>query len=258
MKTITEVDEFKSLFKFNPMKSLYIGCEREIFLGNSSGVVSPLAPDVLSHGKYDWLSYELSACQLEYHIGPAKDMTEFKKDYSFKESKLMSLLNFVNARPIFETVMSEDMPLDVYPDPTGRYQEITRHMPKDILLSACRITGTHFHVGMPDHETALRVYNSVVKNQDALLQKGDLTHGVRLKIYESMAKDYYSKSYDSWGDMYNLYKEKDCTSDPRQCWHLIRISVHGTIEFRMFDNTQCSERVFDWAQLCLNLCRRYM
>ncbi len=105
-------------------------------------------------------------------------------------------------------VAPENMPLDVYPDPTGRYQEITRNMPRHILLAACRVIGTHIHIGMPDHETALRVYNSVVPHYMELCEKGNGSFGERLAIYRIMAPDYEPKPYRDWDHFAAVVAEK--------------------------------------------------
>jgi gamma-glutamyl:cysteine ligase YbdK (ATP-grasp superfamily) len=146
------------------------------------------------------------------------------------------------------------MPLDVYPDPTGRYQKITRDMPREVLTAACRIIGTHVHIGMPDHETALRVYNRLCPYFEHLCEMGNGSFGERLAIYRQMAPKYKPTPYESWEDFYGSACKKGFVEDPRKCWTLIRISVHGTIEFRMFGATDNHERIVRWATKCHELC----
>lgn len=150
------------------------------------------------------------------------------------------------------------MPLDVYPDPTGRYQRITKDMPRKILRAACRVIGTHVHVGMRDHEMALRVYNYAIRHLAELCEMGNGSFGERLAIYKQMAPDYEPKPYASWEEYYNTALEKGFAEDPRKCWTLIRISVHGTIEFRMFGATDSIDRIVSWATRCHQICQEAM
>ena len=149
---------------------------------------------------------------------------------------------------------SEDMPFDIYPDPTGRYQRITANMPAEILHAACRVAATHIHVGMPDLATAVRVYNNVVTHTDELIMSGDGSSGKRMKLYSIMAPRYRPEPLASESEFY----ERACThgfvNDPRTCWTLIRISIHGTIEFRMFGATDSIDRIVGWALRCHELC----
>lgn len=246
--------EFRNKFAFGKFggQSL-LSCEREFFLTDREGNISPLAPLVAKVLPSDSFGYELSACQFEMKVGPVS-IDQF--DFSLKAShaSLQKKLARHKIGTLFQTVAPDTIPLDVFPDPTGRYQRITQNMPIETLRSACRITGTHFHVGMPDHETALKVYNHAVEDVDRLMLLGDLTSGLRRQIYRGMAQDMDVQQYSSWEHLHECYLEKGYSEDPRKCWHLIRISVHGTIEFRMFDNTDNLELVSDWANECYQLC----
>lgn len=109
---------------------------------------------------------------------------------------------------------------------------------------------------MPDFETALRVYNSVISSVDDLICLGNLTDGQRHEIYKQMAPNCMPMRYKNLNHMLDYYVENGFDTDPRRCWHFIRISVHGTIEFRMFDNTDSPALIYSWASRCLNLCNK--
>ena len=146
------------------------------------------------------------------------------------------------------------MPLDVYPDPSGRYQVITKDMPEEKLRAACRVAGTHIHIGMGSQEKAIRAYNNALRHLDHLCKLGDKSKGERLSIYKIMAPNFKPPVYDSWKD-YEVYaKEHGFIDSPRNCWHLIRISIHGTIEFRMFGATPDIHEVIQWAKICYTIC----
>jgi gamma-glutamyl:cysteine ligase YbdK (ATP-grasp superfamily) len=150
------------------------------------------------------------------------------------------------------------MPLDVYPDPSGRYQRMVKTMPRACLIAACRVIGTHIHIGMPNHEVALRTYNHVISECDYLCTKGNGSFGERLDIYREVAPDCDPMPYADWSHFYKTACEKGFDKDPRKCWTLIRISKHGTLEFRMFGATSSVNRVIGWANLCHQLCAEVM
>lgn len=249
-----ELQKFLAQFTFCPKDDMRVGVERESLLVRS-GAIAPIAPEVLrnlaKNGRY---GYELSACQLEDRVGPVpiNDLLDALRSNEAELMKAEQALGFT--RFIYE-VGPEDMPLDVYPDPTGRYEKITKHMPREVLLAACRVIGTHVHIGMPDHKTALTVYNRIHHHWEELGRMGDGSSGERLAIYTKMAPDYVPPHYPTWEHFYQEAVEKGSGSDPRKCWHLIRLSVHGTIEFRMFGTTRELERIITWARRCHELCR---
>ncbi len=257
------MDRFMKLFKFDPTSEGYVGVEREAFLVNERGVIQPRAEEVIRAAAGDSrFGYELSACQIESRTGPhhsnnllnmlSKD-EEALSGYLKKAARGKGSLSLSHAE-----VGPEDMPLDVYPDPSGRYQRITKKMPFHVLLAACRVIGTHIHIGMRDHKTALRVYNHVIKKCDLLCARGNGSFGERLDIYRTVAPDCDPKPYADWADFYRVACEKGFDKDPRKCWTLIRISKHGTIEFRMFGATSSLCRIVSWATYCHDLCLEVM
>ncbi len=270
-------EAFKQLFKYDSDKAGYVGVEREAFICNRDGQIVPKAVEVLKRvtrprttGNYwsgdhfqswtppkEWYGYELSACQIECRVGPSK-LDSLEDDLEEVDSVLNEGLGMCKLTAEHIEIAPADMPLDVYPDPTGRYQKITQDMPRDVLLAACRVAGTHVHIGMRDHESALRTYNYVIRHMGELCEMGNGSFGERLAIYKQMAPDYEPRPYASWDDYYQYAVEKGFDTDPRKCWTLIRISVHGTIEFRMFGATESIDRIVSWANRCHELCQMAM
>ena len=249
--------EFVDQYKFDPKRGMFIGVERECHLLNLDGKIVPIAPEVLkvlspSNGQF---AFELSACQLEWRAGPCKDILAVKEELEQSETTLKSAEKRLSFMRSFEEVGSENMPLDVYPDPTGRYQVITKDMPEEVLRAACQVIATHIHIGMPNHETALRKYNQAVSYWSKLCEMGDHSDGERLRIYSIMAPDYESPLYENWQDFYEKAKRENFVDDPRSCWTLIRLSKHGTIEFRMFGATENIDEIIQWAEFCLSICQ---
>lgn len=251
------LQKFMDQFGFTSGKSMYVGIERESFLVKD-GRISPIAPLVLARlPDRVRFGYELSACQLEDRVGPTKLnslrglLAVNDRDIALVGREMRFSRSFCEVGPI-------DMPLDVYPDPTGRYQDIVRNISKKTLLAACRVIGTHVHIGMPDHATALRVYDEVASYWRELARMGDGSSNRRLDIYQQMAGEFEPIPYGTWEAFHRQAMEKGFEHDPRKCWRLIRISVHGTIEFRMFGATSELDRVVTWARRCHELCRSFI
>lgn len=253
-----DLKTFQSKFAFKPEGAFLVGVERECFLADLSGRIVPHAPQVIAHAKcsgipIESIGYELSACQIETRTVPALvDRLPFEVEWP--ERELNRTLRDLDLQALHVAVAPADMPLDVYPDPTGRYAEITRDMPHEVLLAACRVAGTHVHIGMPDHETALQVYNGVLKHARELCAYGGGLEGERLQIYRVVAPDREPKPYEDWPAFLRAAEEKGFAENPRNCWTLIRISVHGTLEFRMFSATPSRDSVVEWGSLCHRLC----
>jgi len=248
------IEKFRSLFTYDQSKVGYVGVERECFTCDRTGKIVPLAHKVLASVKKGTeFGYELSASQVETRVGPCL-LEKLHNHLGERDMQLNTAFADNNLFALHAEVAPEDMPLDVYQDPTGRYQEITKNMPREILSAACRVAATHIHVGMRDHNMALRVYNDVIRHCDELCEMGDGSHGERLSIYKQMAPDYEPKPYASWGEYHQVALAKGFAEDPRKCWTLIRISVHGTIEFRMFGATGSIDCIAKWAGRCHSLC----
>jgi len=247
--------DFTKQFAFNRAKTGMVGVERECHLIRDKKIV-PIAQEILNglHGSNGQFTYELSACQLEWRVGPCR-IDSLEMTLKKVERQLRAAEKMMNFRRSFAEIAPEDMPLDVYPDPTGRYAEITANMSKEILSAACRVVATHIHVGMPGPEMAILSYNRAIESFDLFCQLGDHSNGERQKVYRKMAPDYRSPRYDSWEHFYKVAVQKGFANNPRDCWNMIRISRHGTIEFRMFGATNDCAEIVRWARLCKEACR---
>lgn len=249
------MDSFTSKFKFDSERHLFVGVERECFL-LENGEIAPIAPAVISqlngHGNY---GYELSACQLEIRTNPVPIETA---DEVLADSDRM--LRKDEARFGFKTLHQEvapfDMPLTVYPDPTGRYQKITKNMPEEILRAACRVAGTHIHIGMASPDQAIKAYNEAIPYLPQLCVMGDKSQGERLEIYKIMAPNFQPVRYNDWSCYEQYARDNGFWENPRNCWHLIRISIHGTIEFRVFGATPDTLEIARWAAFCHSICEK--
>jgi len=250
--------DFKAEFVFDPKKERQVGVEREIFLVDPmNDRLTPRAEDMLRilapDGDYSRFSYEPSACQVEMKTAPCFT-EELAKELRMLEDRMDDALFTLQLRACYTPVAPANMPMDLYPDPTGRYQSRFNYMTDEARLAAFRIIATNVHVGMPDHETALRVYNKLIGDLPYLLEMGDTSEGKRLEIYKSVTADWKPVPFADWGELHRYALEHDFAHDPRSWWSLVRISRHGTIELRTLDATHSLNKVILWARSFHALC----
>ena len=246
--------EFLSKFSFKPELRRAIGIEREFFLMDERwGVPQPSAQAFLAVAADPAWTYELSACQVEHRTKPWRSLRLLKKDLETGTEQGKEAAGGVFRRLVALEVGPEDMPLDVYPDP--RYLEIAGRIPRETLLAACRVTGTHIHVGAGSIEEALDVHNRLRERLDDFCRLGDHSAGERLRIYKIMAKDWMPPRYDSVEQFHEAARSGGFADNPRNCWHLIRVSRHGSVELRMFGVSADADEIVHWADTALDAVR---
>jgi hypothetical protein len=280
-RTMRKLQDFMSQFKFDPSLAGCVGVERECFLYPldtsapfSNGPVNEAERALRYIHKQTWLQepdnfwsgdnvqidpkdhvgYEFSACQLETRTAPTL-ICGLEYELTYIAERVAWSLENLKLRPVYEEVAPESMPLDVYPDPSGRYKELAKRMSREKLAAACRVIGTHIHIGMPNHKTALRVYNRVIAHTGLLTKIGDGSRGERMRLYRVVKPDCDPCPYESWSAFHQHALASGFADNPRDNWQLVRITKYGTIEFRMFGATESSARVATWAQMCHGLCQ---
>lgn len=245
------IDTFTRQFLFNEQYRRYLGVERECFISRK-GTIVPEAPQLLSvlpkNGSY---SYELSACQLETKTKPVT--------FRYLETELLEIEEIANNTSsslglslIHLPVAPKDMSLEIYPDPTGRYANIAKQLSPEMLSAACRVAAVHFHIGVCDTSEAIRVHSNLVDNFSELTEMGDTCSGERLGLYKVMVPDPIPRKYTHWVDFYGDMERRGVAEKPRECWDLIRISTHGTVEVRIFDSTPNVKKITEWAEVVLD------
>jgi gamma-glutamyl:cysteine ligase YbdK (ATP-grasp superfamily) len=246
-----DITAFTEQFLFNQKYRGFLGVERECFI-SKKGKIVPEAQQLLSilpiDGRY---SYELSACQLETKTNPV--------EINFLETELLEIEKITNRTSLnlgFELIHTpvapEDISLEVYPDPTGRYYAIAKRLSCGMLSAACRIAAVHIHIGVSSSDEAIEVHGNLVDNFSKLTKMGDTCSGKRLKLYKVMVPNPLPRKYYSWVDFYTDMRERGFAEKPRECWDLIRISPHGTVEVRVFDSTPYVKKITNWAEAVLD------
>lgn len=250
----TALERFKSRFRFRPDRAGLIGIEREVFIVNGHLVPVPKAPQVLAHLAGDSrFTYELSACQVEMRTNAAR-IDRVGEELVSVDMRLRGVARELGCLIDCTEVGTPGMSLEVYPDPTGRYQRIVETMPREVLQAACRIIGTHIHYGVADHESALALYNRLIKEVPRLIAMGDNSHGERMRLYRTVAPECDPPPYDSWGDFYRDAERHGFVEDPRKNWRLVRMTPHGTVEARTFGVTKRLDVTLNWARAFHSLC----
>lgn len=238
--------EFFDLFKFKKELAGFIGIEREHFLIGDYGRLVPGSKDFLDKIKDPRWTCELSACQVESRTRPQKDLSAIKLELLENDNNGRLAAGDLGLRLANIEVAPDDMPLDVYPLP--RYLKIVSRISKAELLAACQVTGTHLHLGVGNINEAIAFHNELIPYLDKLCALGDHSAGQRLARYKMMAKNWLSPAYKDVKDLYETAVAHGFAENPKNCWHLIRISAHGTVELRMFGVTDYLDEIISWIE----------
>jgi len=247
--------KFLDKFSFRDTNAGLFGVEREFFLVDfMMGRPVPLAASFLQEVKKqssrpDAWTYELSACQVEHRSLP-HDLSvpgganHLHNDLFSANQEAVKASMSIGYKISDMAVAPVNMCLATYPD--ARYDKIVKEISPDVLRAACRVAGTHIHVGATSIKDALRIHNKLALNIAQFMVSGNNCGGERLKLYCKMAPKWKPPVYRSAAHFEDVANEQGFAENPRDCWHLIRISVHGTVELRMFDTTLNTGKIQNW------------
>ena len=240
--------DFFARFAFTPERAGCIGIEREHFLVSEiDGWYAPRAEEFLRVMDSRAWTYELSACQVESRTSPRRNIAGLKSELLADEENGTVAAGALNLRLLNREVADEGMPLAVYPDP--RYKTIVASISEERLRAACRVAGTHLHIGARDMEHALALNNLFAGEFDRLCAVGDHSNGERLRLYKVMAAKWRPVLYRNAEHFYEVARTDNFLKNPRNCWNLIRVSIHGTVELRMFGATDDVDEIIEWISL---------
>jgi carboxylate-amine ligase len=133
----------------------------------------------------------------------------------------------------------------IIPDP--RYLEFEEEF--QIIIRNFLISGLHIHVGIEDHEKAIKVYNSMINYIPlflALSANSPFLHSIdsglssyRTKIFDKLPRAGVPEYFESFEEYKNLYKslyKSGTIKKIKDVWWDIRLSPNfGTIELRVCD-----------------------
>ena len=238
--------DFTSRFSFNPNLVGYMGIEREHFLISAAdNNYTPQSAKFLKAIRNSLWTYELSACQVESRTRPQVDLAAIEMGLLANENIGKKISRKLGLILLDQEVAEINMPLNVYPNP--RYLKIARNIPVETLRAACRVAGTHVHIGVSDLVRAIAINNLLVPHFDALCSLGDHSSGERLRLYKTMATNWRPMLYRNPEHLFEVAEAESFTDNPRNCWKLIRISIHGTVELRMFGSTNDIDEILEWV-----------
>lgn len=265
---------FFASFKFNQGGALLLGVEEEARVKSAgTGLIVTSMPKILPLiVDYGWESedgrtrinpgpfvdMEAFAAQSEIRYGPCKTLEELRAKCRWTKREFKGSLARFGLRPCFDEFGPPDTPIVV--SPKERYHQIVDSWSPEKKTATARITATHVHIGMPDAPTALRVYNGVIPSCKELCEMGDHSGGARLDVLRRVIAPGFADPvpFASWEHLYQFACENNFAEDLGKWWSLVRLTVHGTIEFRMFGSTESVDEIMLWAETCLNLCRAAM
>lgn len=240
------MDLFFSQFLFRPEMRGAVGVEREYFLVGTDGAPSPAAMTFLDEvGDGAWTN-ELSACQVEHRTSPWFDPDALSENLRQGQDDGIHAATAIGLKLAACEVGPTDMSLDVYP--STRYVTIAATLPQETLRAACRVTGTHIHLGMKDLDEAIATHNRIRPHIERLSKLGDHSDGERLRLYKMMAPNWEPPHYESPEHFLEVARAQGFADNPRNCWHLVRISRHGTVELRMFGMTPDVDEIMEWVR----------
>ncbi len=251
---MTDEEQLLSRFTFNGERIGWLGVEREFFLtALDNEMPVPESPRFIEavHDPVMW-TYELSACQVEHRTPPCGNLALLADAIATGQTQGESLTASIGLRLTIREVGPADMPLDIYPH-EPRYRKIAKRLPQPVLSAACRVTGTHVHYGVESFAHGIRVLNLLAQHLDEFIIMGDSSNGERIRLYKEMATRWqpvHIESPEHFASIMLAEARAQNSVDvfnPRNCWHLIRFSKHGTVEVRAFGMTRDLERTIAWA-----------
>lgn len=241
---------FLARFRFDPARVGHIGIERESMLMQGSAPVPRaaeflrLAEEAGSSGSWNW-KYELSACQVETTTSPLVNERDILDSLVGADAEGDALAARLGLRLLRYEVGPENMPLDVYPDP--RYSGMAEKVGEERLRSACRVMGTHIHIGCGSLAEALEAYHRLIPYLGMFCEMGDGSNGERLRLYKSMAPEWKPEPYASEEDFFAAARADGFEKNPRNCHRLVRINPVGTVEVRAF-GLAGRRQVMEWVR----------
>ena len=239
---------FLSQFQFDAGRRLHIGMEREYFLIDAQGSIVPQTTAVLEtlNDPFGW-GPELLNGQIECRTHPQHDFNALKHNLLALDNVGEVAVLGLGLRFWRTEVAPADIGYNIYPD--VRYAKIVANiLTQQQTRAACRVAGTHVHVGIGDMDEAIAVYNALASESERLSQLGDHSDGERLKLYRTVQPQCNPPLYENAQAFYESATARGFLQNPRGCYDLVRISVRGTVEVRVFGISPHIDEQVMWAE----------
>ena len=97
--------------------------------------------------------------------------------------------------------------------------------------------------------------NALVYHNRTWHRLGDHSRGERIRLYQTMATNWRPPIYESSDHFDAVAREQGFAENLRNCWHLIRLSRHGTVELRMFGMTENVDENICWIEAVRDILR---
>jgi len=251
-------NEFLQQFNFQPRFHRHVSVERERFLVDHEGRLQPDAHRFLAktqqlNGTADRWCGELSGCQIEDRpLWPWQSRHQIASSLLQVDLEGHMIAKTLNRQLTSIEAAPRDMPLDpCWSD--AHYIALSRNLPPDIYLAACRVAGTHLHLGCRHAHEAIDVCNALLPHIDQLCKLGDHTHGLRRRLFNQVVPDLYPPHFDSVEHLQHWLSKSDGSADPSSSQRFTRVSKHGTVELRMFGITPNHEEIISWIEVVFDL-----
>ncbi len=236
---------------FKSSKAFTLGVELELqILSGSSFELLPLGPKLFEKTPPEWRPF----IKPEAYQSMIELVTPVCENLAAVEEFLSQGL-----KRLEETAAEEGafvLPLSLHPFARAREQKIWEKARYQKIFQELQLVGRrfiaqglHIHVGMPDRETALKVYNALrpflplflALSTSSPFYEGEKTgfHSYRTKLFEVLPLAGLPRAFSSWEEFETLVKtllEFEIIFSLRDLWWDIRLKPEfGTVEVRICD-----------------------
>ena len=191
----------------------------------------------------------MSACQVEDRTAPIADIGRVFMALKRNDERGHNTARNIGLALAEIEVGPPGMPTKIFP--ISRYRQIKQNVSPEQLIAACRVAGTHVHIGMANIKECITAYNILRKYLDYFCKLGDHSIGERLRLYKTMAQNWMPPRIKDTKNFFEIAEKNNFIEDPRNCHWLIRISIHGTVELRMFGSYRLLSEVTDYAKVAV-------
>lgn len=195
------------------------------------------------------IGYELPRAQIELRSAEPVPMREIAPHVDEFETALRLLEDESGFEIIARGYLSNH---EAVLTQANEYEDISERLSPDALHAACSTAGLHAHVGLQDLEAALAAYERARGAVERLIEGYASTE--RLAAYKAVTSFWEPTPLPNAEALYALAQKQDFEHNLKRWWALIRISRHGTLEFRMADATRDRAKILAYAEACYALC----